>query len=165
METGSINRRRTSSCGTPCPASSSAMPRSIRAMNTCVSIASSIIGPTGSCRSSSMMRSRVKSYRHDRILRVVAIIHRAPRRIAAWVVTNLVTRIFRPCKVFGNQRFSRSPGLALGAGGRWFEYGDSGAREWYRRYSTGAERRLAYDVLVAAPLASRCDDGVREGRL
>ena len=41
--------------------------------------------------------------------------------VAAWVGPNLGPRIFRRCKSFGNQHFQRSPQLALGAGGRWFE--------------------------------------------
>jgi hypothetical protein len=59
VATSSSNRRFTSSCGTPWPASSSAMRRSICATNTSFSIASSFVASADSSRSSSMMRSRV----------------------------------------------------------------------------------------------------------
>jgi len=62
VATSSSNRRFAASCGTPWPASRSAMPRSIRATNPSFSIASSIVASAGSSRSSSMMRSRVKRF-------------------------------------------------------------------------------------------------------
>src|SRR5918992_3830558 len=46
---------------------------------------------------------------------------REERPVAAWVGPELGPRLFRRCKSFGNQHFQRSPQLALGAGGRWFE--------------------------------------------
>ena len=53
--------------------------------------------------------------------REVAARRAASRPVAAWVGPNLGPRIFKRCKSFGNQHFQRSPQLALGAGGRWFE--------------------------------------------
>src|SRR5688572_17975347 len=43
------------------------------------------------------------------------------RSFAEWVGPKLGPRIFRSCKSFRDQHFPSSPGLALGAGGRWFE--------------------------------------------
>lgn len=57
--TSSSIRRFAFSCGTPRPASSSAIPRSILERNTSFSIASSRVASAGSSRRMSMMRSRV----------------------------------------------------------------------------------------------------------
>ena len=55
----------------------------------------------------------------DRAL--VADARRQQRRVAARVVTKLVTPFRGRRKSFENQHFESSPELALGAGGRWFE--------------------------------------------
>ena len=55
------------------------------------------------------------------MLRLLAIVGPEQRRVAARVVTKLVTPSRGRRKSFENQHFESSPELALGAGGRWFE--------------------------------------------
>ena len=62
-----------------------------------------------------------EAFRHDRILRFVAITGRVERRVAARVGPNVGPRIFRRCKLLAKQHFEGYAQLALGAGGRWFE--------------------------------------------
>jgi hypothetical protein len=157
-------RRLASSWGMPLPASSSLRPASILARNTRRSIASSTVASGGISRSASMIRSRVSG--SDMIGFYAMPPTSAARHDASppdWA-QNWAHDFSNAANHSEISAFQARPSLPWRRG-RWFEYGDSGAREWYGRYSTGAERRLAHDVLVAAPLASRCDDGVREGRL
>ena len=57
-----------------------------------------------------------EAFRHNRILRFIAIARREQRRGAARVGPKLGPRISKRCKSFGNQHFRRPPQLALGAG-------------------------------------------------
>ena len=97
------------------------MPRSICAMNPSVSIASSIVASVGSSRSSSLMRSRMS---RSVTIKFYASSPSFTVRHAGWPLgwSQIWSHGFSDLAKYWEISASRAlSGLALGAGGRWFE--------------------------------------------